>query len=197
MAPSDLYVLVFDGFADWEPAHALAELRRSGKREIIAMGFEARPVMSMGGLRVSPDRALIDVEVGQIGLLILPGGAIWEAGDYPQELLTTLLHQLVAHGIPVAAICGATLALARAGLLNDRLHTSTVPGDLDAAGPEYCGAAFYVPNLAVTERGVTTASGLGSVDFAREVFLALHVFSDSDAALWFDMYKHGRLPGAV
>ena len=197
MAPSDVYVLVFDGFADWEPAHALAELRRSGKREIIAMGFEAGPVTSMGGLRVSPNRALIDVDVGQIELLILPGGTIWEAGDYPQKLLTTLLQQLAAHGIPIAAICGATLALARAGLLNDRLHTSTVPGDLDAAGPEYRGAAFYVSNLAVTERGVTTASGLGSVDFAREVFLALHVFSDSDAALWFDMYKHGRLPGAV
>ena len=52
-------------------------------------------------------------------------------------------------------------------------------------------------DLAVTDRDVTTASGLGSVDFAREVFAALGLFSQADAVIWFDMYKHGRLPGAA
>ena len=33
-----VHVLVFDGFADWEPAHALAELRRSGGLEVVAVG---------------------------------------------------------------------------------------------------------------------------------------------------------------
>jgi putative intracellular protease/amidase len=142
----------------------------------------------MGGLRVLPDRALTQVEVHNIGLLILPGGDMWEQGSYPQTLLENLLSELVARSIPIAAICGATLALARAGLLNDRRHTSTVPGDLKAAAPRYSGAAHYVPDLAVTDRGIITASGLGSVDFAREVFAALRVFGEADEALWFDMY---------
>lgn len=30
-------VLVFDGFADWEPAFALTGLRRWGKREVITI----------------------------------------------------------------------------------------------------------------------------------------------------------------
>lgn len=195
--PSDVvYVLVFEGFADWEPALVLAELRRSGKREIVAVGFTREPVTSMGGLRVSPTRALAEVDAGQVGLLILPGGDLWASGNAPLEPLTGLLRDLVASGTPVAAICGGTLALARAGLLNDRRHTSTEPGDLSSAGSAYSGAARYVHALAVTDRGVITASGLGSVDFAREVFEALGTFSDSDQALWFDMYKHGRLPGA-
>jgi putative intracellular protease/amidase len=193
----DVHVLVFDGFADWEPAHALAELRRWGKREILTIGFEARPVTSMGGLRVLPDRALAEVIPEELDLLILPGGDVWAAGNYPQAQLGELLHRLDASAIPIAAICGATIALARAGLLNDRRHTSTVPGDLNAAGPEYRGAAHYLPTLAVTDRGVITASGLGSVDFAREVFSALHVFSDGDLVAWFDMYKYGRLPSDV
>jgi putative intracellular protease/amidase len=197
MSPSDVYVLVFDGFADWEPAHVLAELRREARRAIVVVGFDANPITSMGGLRVLPDRALTQVEVHNIGLLILPGGDMWEQGSYPQTLLENLLSELVARSIPIAAICGATLALARAGLLNDRRHTSTVPGDLKAAAPRYSGAAHYVPDLAVTDRGIITASGLGSVDFAREVFAALRVFGEADEALWFDMYKHGRLPGAA
>lgn len=193
MAPSDVYVLVFDGFADWEPALTLAELRRSGKREIVVVGFNVSPVVSMGGLRVLPSRQLADVAADEVGLLLLPGGDLWESGDYPQSALSALLRQLEVRKIPIAAICGGALALARAGLLNDRRHTSTVPGDLNAAA-EYSGAAHYVATPAVTDRGVITASGLASVDFAREVLATLEIFSTSDQALWFGMYKSGRLP---
>ena len=196
MAPSDIYVLVFDGFADWEPAHALAELRRSGKRDVVAVGFNSNPVVSMGGLRVLPDRPLTEVTATQVGLFILPGGDLWETADYPDPELSAVLTQLNSSGVPIAAICGATLALARAGLLNDRRHTSTVPRDLNAE-PRYSGAAHYVTTPAVTDRGVITASGLASVDFAREVFAILEVFSSADQALWFDMYKSGRLPSTA
>lgn len=194
MAPSDIHVLVFDGFADWEPAHALAELRRSGKRDVVAVGFNASSVVSMGGLRVLPDRPLSEVTANQVGLFILPGGDLWETGDYPEPELSDVLRQLDASGVPVAAICGATFALARAGLLNDRRHTSTIPNDLNAV-PGYTGAAHYVAEPAVTDRGVITASGLASVDFAREVFAMMEVFSTADQAVWFDMYKSGQLPG--
>jgi len=196
MALSAVHVLIFDGFADWEPAHALAELRRSAKRDVVALGFNSNPVLSMGGLRVLPDRPLAEVTPDQIGLFILPGGDLWETGDYPKPVLSALLRQLNASGVPIAAICGATLALARAGLLNDRRHTSTIPGDLNAA-PEYTGAAHYVTAPAVTDRGVITGSGLASVDFAREVFAMLGVFSSADQATWFDMYKSGQLPGTA
>jgi putative intracellular protease/amidase len=193
MASSSVYVLAFDGFADWEPAHALAELRRSANRHVVVVGCHRNPVVSMGGLRVLPDIALDEVSPEQIGLLILPGGDLWESGQYPEAALSALLNHLEVARTPIAAICGATFALARAGLLNDRRHTSTVPGDLDAVRG-YSGAAYYVTAPAVTDRGIITASGLASVDFARHVFAMLQVFSETDEALWFDMYKSGRLP---
>lgn len=196
MASRDIYLLVFDGFADWEPAYTLAELRRSGKRDVVTVGFSDNPVVSMGGLRVLTDRPLKAVTTNHIGLFLLPGGDLWETGTYPEPTLSSLLRQLDAAGVPIAAICGATFALARAGLLNDRRHTSTVPGDLNAA-PGYSGAAHYVSAPAVTDRGVITASGLASVAFAREVFELLDVFSSADRALWFDMYKSGQLPGTA
>jgi putative intracellular protease/amidase len=193
MASRAVHVLVFDGFADWEPAFALAELRRSGRRTVVVVGFDARPVTSMGGLRVTPERGLGEARPADVELLILPGGDLWE-GEYPRAALEALLGALTAAAVPVAAICGATLAVARAGLLDGRRHTSNMPGYLREHVPGYGGAAAYDPALAVSDRGVITASGLGPVEFARAIFQALGVFSASDEQLWFDMFKHGRLP---
>jgi putative intracellular protease/amidase len=193
MQSSDVYVLVFDGFADWEPAYALAEIRRSANRRVVVAGFDRNQVVSMGGLRVLPDVALDEIAARQVGLLILPGGDMWQAGKYPEAALSKLLRQLDESKIPIAAICGATLGLARARLLNDRRHTSTVPGDLNAM-PNYSGASRYVTEGAVSDRGVITASGLASVDFAREIFAMLEVFGKSDQKIWFEMYKTGQLP---
>jgi len=192
-----VHVLVFDGFADWEPAHALAELRRWGKRTIRAVGFSRAPVMSMGGLRITPDVELGAVEAVDVELLLLPGGDLWEGDAYPRPLLDSLLAELVARETPVAAICAGTLALGRAKVLNDRRHTSNMRAYLATNVPEYTGADHYVEAPAVRDRHVITASGLAPVDFARAVFAELGIFTAADEALWFDMFKHGRLPEAA
>lgn len=193
MTSKSVHILVFDGFADWEPAHALSELRRSGNRSVVAVGFTDQPVTSMGGLRILPDTTLRDIRPSGIEILILPGGDFWEA-TYPETELNRLLVGLVSSGVPVAAICGGTLALARAGLLNDRRHTSNMPGYIAEHAPAYSGVSLYEEAPAVSDRGVITASGLAPVEFALEIFRQLEVFSVADEELWFDMFKHGRLP---
>ena len=189
-----VHVLVFDGFADWEPAHALAELRRWGTRAIRTVGFTSAPVLSMGGLRIVPDVALGDVRASDIELFLVPGGDLWESGSYPRSTLEPLVRTLLADGTPVAAICGATVAMGRAGVLNDRRHTSNAREYLSAHAPEYRGSKHYADVLAVRDDHLRTASGLGSVDFARAIFAELGIFSAAHEQLWFDMFKHGRLP---
>jgi putative intracellular protease/amidase len=189
-----VHLVVFDGFADWEPAFALAEVRRSGGLEVETVGFTGAPVRSMGGLRVVPDRALEGVQPERVRLLLLPGGDAWEAGAYPRTGLEALLRALVTRRVPIAAICGATLAVARAGLLDDRAHTSNEAGWLDRLSPEYAGAARYIDALATRDRGVITASGLGPTEFAREIFEELGIFSDADRSLWYHLFKYGRFP---
>ena len=187
-------ILVFDGMADWEAAYALAELRRWGKRQVVSAGFTREPVHTMGGLTVAPDIALAELDSRDVELLILPGGDAWESTEYPRRDLETLLDRLMAVQTPIAAICGGTLALARAGILNDRPHTSTVREDLARHAPEYRGQAHYRDDPVVVDGCIITASGLAPVDFARAIFRSLSVFSQSDEQLWFDMHKHGRLP---
>jgi putative intracellular protease/amidase len=188
-----VHLLIFDGFADWEPALALAELRRSGKLNVVTVGFTSEPATSMGGLRVLPDLTLDRLNPGNIRLFMLPGGDMWESGDYPRERLDALLHKLHDQSIAIAGICGATLALARAGLLNDRAHTSNFRDYLTKAGSQYRGGAHYRDELAVRDRGVITASGLGATEFAREVLAELGVLDDNIRDLWFQTFKTGKL----
>lgn len=190
---SAVHVLVFDGYADWEPAFALAELRRSGGFEVMTVGFSKSPVRSMGGLRVVPDRSLAELAPAVVRLLLLPGGDLWE-GDYPRPPVERLLTAFSDAGVPIAAICGATIAAARAGLLDDRAHTSNEREYLERFAPEYAGPQHYVDALAVRDRGVITASGLGPIEFAREIFEELGVFSEADRRVWVHLFKHGRMP---
>lgn len=190
---SSIHVLVFDGFADWEPGHTLAGLRRWGKLRVVSVGYGSEPVVSMGGLRVVPDTSLEAVQPRDIQLLLLPGGDAWETGAYPAAQLGPLLQACDSQGLPIAAICAATIAVARAGLLRQRRHTSNGPDYLPKWAPGQTRRTDYVPDLATRDRGVITASGLGPVDFAHQIFSELGVFSPSDLAIWYRMHKLGQV----
>jgi len=69
--------------------------------------------------------------------------------------------------VPVAAICGATAGLARAGLLDDRGHTSAAAEYLAATG--YRGGPRYVERRAVIDGDLVTAGPQSPVPFARAV----------------------------
>jgi putative intracellular protease/amidase len=194
MQPPAVHLLVFEGYADWEPAFALAEVRRSGGLDVVTVGFTRDAVRSMGGVRVLPDCALAEVDPAAVRLLLLPGGDLWEdATAYPNAPLATLLEQLLAREVPIAGICGATLALARAGLLADRRHTSNGREYLTQLVPAHDPGERYQEALAVRDRGVITASGLGYTEFAREIFEALGILSPADRALWYRIFKTGHL----
>lgn len=188
-----VYLLVVNGFADWEPAHAVAELRRYGRYRVETVGLTRDPVESMGGIHVVPTKTLAEVDPADVAVFILPGGDRWEAAPVEPEL-EELLRRLDASRIPIAAICAATVAIARIGLVGDRRHTSNGLEYLRAKVPGYAAAANYVDLPAVRDRGLITASGLGDVEFARELFEELNVLSPKDREMWAAIFRSGRLP---
>ena len=80
------------------------------------------------------------------------------------------------------------MGLARAGLLDDRRHTSNAPEQLAPTG--YAGAAQYVDAPAVADRGVITAAVIAPVDFAREVFALLGLYTPPVLDAWYRLYGH-------
>lgn len=193
MPEKAVYLLVVDGFADWEPAHAVAELRRHGQYRVESVGLTSAPVQSMGGIRVLPSAVVTEVDPADVAVLILPGGDRWESSPVEPEI-DELLKRLDAQPVPIAAICAATVAISRMGLLRGRRHTSNGLDYLRSHVPSYAEAANYVDSPAVRDRGLITASGLADVEFARELFEELGVLSAEDRALWATIFRTARLP---
>jgi putative intracellular protease/amidase len=188
-----VYLLVVEGFADWEPAHAVAELRRYGQYRVESVGLTSAPVSSMGGITVLPSKTVSQVNPLDVAVFILPGGDRWENASVEPEL-EQLLKQLDAGNVPIAAICGATVAISRIGLLRGRRHTSNGLDYLRSHVPGYSDADQYVNAPAVRDRKLITASGLGDVEFARELFEELEVLSPADRSSWAQMFRSAKLP---
>ena len=197
---SKAYLFVFDGLADWEPAHAFCEISKSGKFEVVTAGFSRHIVTTMGGLKLKPDVTLEDVRLEDAGPLdtaffMLPGGDMWQENSFAE--VKTLVRSVHERGVLIGAICAATLELARAGLTRGIRHTSNSKAFLKSVVPDYKDDSFYVDELAVTDRKIITASGLGSLEFAREVIRELGIYNPADTATWFDMFKRGLVPAGL
>lgn len=190
-----VHLFVFDGLADWEPAHALCELRRSGKFDVLTVGFTRQTITTMAGLKVVPDLILDQVKPKDSALLVLPGGDMW--AQQIQPAVESLLRRFHEQEVPIAAICGATLEIARAELTRGIRHTSNALSYLKSMVPDYRDEAFYVDELAISDQAIVTASGLGSVEFAREIFRLLKLYEDADLHTWYEMFRNGLLPAGM
>jgi len=185
------YVLLRSGYADWEAASAVAELRRTFGFSVKTIGLTSETVVSMGGLRVIPDLPLSSFVPKSADVLILPGGESWTNGEVPQ--VSEVVRAMVTLSRPVAAICAATLALAHGGLLDDRLHTSNGKNFIGRYVRDYRGEEFYRASSAVRDRCVITANGLAPFAFAAEIFRALAPERERDIETYEKFYSRPLL----
>ncbi|WP_257210305.1 DJ-1/PfpI family protein [Actinomyces ruminis] len=181
--------------ADWEYAYltaqiTVAERMRPGRFQLLLVGDGLEPVRSQGGLPVTPTADLGALSrlraEGDLAALVIPGGDRYHAGH---ERLIATVEETLAAQVPVAGICGATYLLARAGVLDERRHTSNSSEFLAASG--YQGAEHYVDSVVTSDRGVTTASGLNAVPFTAEVMRVTELFPAEVADAWERLYSTG------
>ena len=182
--------------ADWEYAYlttqvAGAEQLKPGRFRLLLVGDGLEPVRTLGNLPLTPEADLDALNAladdGSLAALVIPGGDHYAAGH---ERLIETVGRLVEQEIPVAAICGATLLLARGGFLDAHLHTSNAASYLEASG--YRGGTHYVEMPVVTDRGVTTASGIHAVPFTAEVMRITGLVPDAMADAWEQVFLSAR-----
>lgn len=186
-----VHIALYDTFADWELGHLTTALNgddfhRGPGYDVRYVAATHEPVTSMGGMRALPDLLLHDLSPADSAMLVLPGSQIWATEAY--RPFVDKAREFLTAGTPVAAICGATGALAQAGLLDDRAHTSNAPEFLAALG--YAGAERYVDEPAVVDGDLVTASGVAPVEFARAVLTRLDTWSPEVLDSWFRLYRH-------
>jgi putative intracellular protease/amidase len=102
-------------------------------------------------------------------------------------------NAMIAVDRPVTAICAATLALAHAGLLDHRAHTSNGRGFIEKYVRRYRGQGMYRVAQAVSDRLVITANGLAPIAFAVEIFRTLAPERKMDVETYENLYASGLL----
>ncbi len=190
MTTKTVHLAVYDTLADWEVGAATAHInnpewhREPGTFRVVTVGISKDPITTMGGMRILPDVVLAELRPQDSVMLILPGGNNW-FGDAGTPFAKKA-REFLAAGVPVAAICGATLGLAQEGLLDERAHTSNDPAFLEASG--YTGAAHYQAEPAVTDGDLITGSGIAPMEFAREVLARLDVYEPGTLDAWYRLF---------
>ena len=194
MKQQDVHVFVFDELADWEIGYAVAGINTSefqiepGRYRVRTVALPSVPVLTMGGIRIVPDLTLDQLTPQESTLLILPGGMPWIAGR--NTAAVDMARRFLDAGVPVAAICAATLALARGGLLDQRRHTSNSADFL--AESQYCGGSLYEDAPAVTDDTLITAPGTAPIEFAQHIFRRLNLYPPAVLDAWYGLHKTGK-----
>lgn len=188
-----LYLYIPETLSDWEICHVIAELRSGRylkdpglKYNVIPCGRTLDTITTMGGLLLTPQILITDIRPVEGDIVILPGADIWL--DPAQAPVIAKAHELLTSGVTVAAICGATMGLANAGLLDKRPHTSNDLAALKMFCPGYKGERYYLNEPAVTDGNLITASGLAPVEFAYNIFRQLGVMSPATLEAWHGLF---------
>ena len=192
-----VYIYLLNTMADWEIGHISAELnsRRFFKKDaeeidLKYVSVSKETVKTMGGLTVTPDCLVDDISIDEKTVLIFPGADTWN-DESNNKVLEKAVEVLGANGT-VCAICGATVALAKKGLLDQCSHTSNGKGFLEMFVPEYKGTDFYVDSPAVADKNLITAGATGSLLWAKLIIERLNVFSDKALESWYNYFKTGK-----
>ena len=190
-----VYLYVFDGLADWEIGYLTAEL---GRRELFftdappvqvtTVGQTSYPVLTMGGLKVLPDITIDEVQSEQALALILPGGDSWLDPEQHRAMLALAGHFLRS-GVVVGAICAATAALIKSGLVGEKKHTSNDLNWLKYVVPAYKSEVNYQHQRVVTDGNLITASGTSPLEFTVHVLAALKLAGENTLETWLNLNR--------
>lgn len=192
-----IYVYTFDTMADWEIGYVTAELnsgrffkKNAPEVSVKTVGIAKEPIKTMGGLTILPDCVIDDIAVNDQSVLLLPGGNTWDNPKHSSVVKKAT--ELLSVGATVCAICGATVALAHASLLDHRPHTSNGAGFLDMFCPTYKGQSYFVDMPSVSDGNLITASGTGALLWAKQIIERLGVFQLDTLEAWYAYFSTGK-----
>jgi len=187
-----VFLYVLDTLADWEIAFLIAEINSGRylnkgieKPQIIKVGNTLLPIKTMGGIEISPDIDVDNMNIKNRDIIILPGADTWQNGNNQK-----IIDKIKGNGdIIIAAICGATAALADNGMLDNRKHTSNDREYLKMACKNYKGENFYEYKPVVVDNNLITATGIAPLEFAYEVFKKINIMKNDTLEAWYGLFK--------
>ena len=187
----NVYILLYDKFADFEVVQALLLLNNFNR---ITVSFKEKIYTSVTGFKVVPDIKISDVNLDEAALFIIPGGEpkyIIKDPKNEREVreLNKLLDDLNAKKVNIAAICGGPTFLANSGILNGKNCTGSIANDEKI----YFKDTVFQDCDIVRDGHLLTAKGTAFTDFAIEIGKIMKIFKNEqdeiDTFHWFKNIK--------
>lgn len=171
-------LILTPGFADWEYAFIAGTASPFYGIDVRFFTPTCGQFCSQGGLAVEVNNSLQQCLDWAPDVVVVIGGMIWEREEAPD--LQDFLHASRLRGATIAGICGGTLALARAGMLDSVPHTSNSAEFLHLNAAGYSGGANYLNSpAAVASDRIITAPGTAPVSFTCAVFESAGLSAES------------------
>ena len=196
MQPKEVLLVLTDRWADWEASYAIWLTNSVPEYTVKTISVDKLPKASLGGLRAEIDYAIGEyANFDKLAMAILPGGFTWVKNPYDkptENKIAEFLRKVHELHIPIAAICAATVFLGKHGFLDKIKHTGD---DLESFRKEsgYNGQDLFMSAQVVVDQGFITANETAALEFAREIFRVLKIYTDEDMDEWYDDFKNGMV----
>ncbi|MEI6856161.1 DJ-1/PfpI family protein [Psychrilyobacter sp.] len=191
-----VYVYILDAMADWELGYIMSAINMKSisskdntKYCIKTVGSSKEPIHTLGGLTILPDCSVDELKKSEMVAILLPGADTWD--DPKHKKILKDIKMYMDEGVLIAAICGATLALANLGILNTYLHTSNSIEYLNYFSEIYTGGDLYKNDLSFVDKNLITASSAGGLLWGKQIMQYLEVLPDEMIGAWFNYYSTG------
>ena len=183
--------VILDKYADWEAAYLSSLILSLGQDEysVKTVSLTKDIIQSIGGFTVLPDYDIQSAPTDFEGLILI-GGMSWrnETAQQVKPLVQSALNNRKVLG----GICDASAFLGTIGVLNNVSHTSNDLNDLKQwAGDAYTGEEKYIMQQAVRDKNIITANGTASLEFAKEVMIALGAAPENRILEFYNFHKLG------
>ncbi|HDK7138473.1 TPA: DJ-1/PfpI family protein [Clostridium botulinum] len=192
-----IYLYILESMAEWEVGYILqaismeSMLKKQNREFVIkTVSTSKNPIKTIGGLTITSDCLLDEMDEDNMVALLLPGAESWNSEENNQILEKALSY--IDRGILVGAICGATLALADLKVLDKFKHTSNSLDYLILFSKQYSGKELYVNCPAVVDCNLITASSAGGLLWAKHIIQYLNVFPCDIIESWYNYYSTGN-----
>jgi len=193
MQEKEVLLFLTDHWADWEASHAIVGISFAKQYVVKTIGIDKLPKVSIGGMRAEIDYSIEEYQdFDNLAMIILTGGFLWGENRYDE--IADFVRKASKNSVPIAAICGATIFLAKHGFLNDIKHTGDELEYFEEMLQNeegYKGQEHFSVKQVINDGRFITANETAALEFAREIFYTLKTDTDEEINSWYEKYKHG------
>lgn len=152
-------VLFKEGYEEVEALTPVDILRRANV-QVDMIGMDSDMVTSSHQITIKMDK-VFDESIDEYDGIVLPGGLPGSTNLRDDERITDLIKNFFDNGKLVAAICAGPIALAKAGVLKDKVCTCAPGFEDQLTGANYQEAIVQIDGNVITGKGPAAALEFG------------------------------------